>query len=165
VTLDNTNVAKVANYNRTQVSESDTFQFIVISLMGSLYQCGNSLVGIHHDQDLNSARTLTLDVSTFRSSGIWEEANLSMTVHAIRLPVPHPSSLASPCRHPTQYDVKALLRRHPIMVCKPHHDTTLLRHHASCHDANPPHASPAMTSAAMMPPCHSVQAPAVSVTP
>lgn len=39
------------------------FQFIVISLKGSLYERGNSLVGIYRDQDVNSSRTLTLDVS------------------------------------------------------------------------------------------------------
>ncbi|KAF9496421.1 hypothetical protein BDN71DRAFT_747742 [Pleurotus eryngii] len=59
--LDNTNVAKIANYIRTHAS--DTFQFIVISLKGSLYERGNSLVGIYRDQDVNSSRTLTLDVS------------------------------------------------------------------------------------------------------
>jgi structural maintenance of chromosome 1 len=58
--LDNTNVAKVANYIRQHSSE--TFQFIVISLKGSLYEKGNSLVGIYRDQDVNSSRTLTLDV-------------------------------------------------------------------------------------------------------
>lgn len=63
--LDNTNVAKVANYIRTQASES--FQFIVISLKGSLYEKGNSLVGIYRDQDVNSSRTLTLDVRRFLS--------------------------------------------------------------------------------------------------
>ncbi|KAG2067941.1 P-loop containing nucleoside triphosphate hydrolase protein [Suillus decipiens] len=42
--LDNTNVAKIANYIRSQAS--DSFQFIVISLKGSLYERGNSLVGI-----------------------------------------------------------------------------------------------------------------------
>jgi structural maintenance of chromosome 1 len=64
--LDNTNVAKVANYIRSQAS--DSFQFIVISLKGSLYERGNSLVGIYRDQDVNSSRTLTLDVS---SSFFW----------------------------------------------------------------------------------------------
>ncbi|KAI9511038.1 RecF/RecN/SMC [Russula earlei] len=59
--LDNTNVAKVANYIRARASES--FQFIIISLKGSLYERGNSLVGIYRDQDMNSSRTLTLDVS------------------------------------------------------------------------------------------------------
>jgi structural maintenance of chromosome 1 len=59
--LDNTNVAKIANYIRAQAS--NTFQFIVISLKGSLYERGNSLVGIYRDQDVNSSRTLTLDVS------------------------------------------------------------------------------------------------------
>ncbi len=58
--LDNTNVAKVANYIRAHASE--TFQFIIISLKGSLYERGNSLVGIYRDQDMNSSRTLTLDV-------------------------------------------------------------------------------------------------------
>jgi len=59
--LDNTNVAKVANYIRAHASE--TFQFIIISLKGSLYERGHSLVGIYRDQDMNSSRTLTLDVS------------------------------------------------------------------------------------------------------
>jgi structural maintenance of chromosome 1 len=59
--LDNTNVAKVANYIRANSSEE--FQFIIISLKGSLYERGNSLVGIYRDQDKNSSRTLTLDVS------------------------------------------------------------------------------------------------------
>ena len=59
--LDNTNVAKVANYIRKHCS--DTFQFIVISLKGSLYERGHSLVGIYRDQDVNSSSTLTLDVS------------------------------------------------------------------------------------------------------
>ena len=59
--LDNTNVAKVANYIRSQASES--FQFVIISLKGSLYERGNSLVGIYRDQNFNSSRTLTLDVS------------------------------------------------------------------------------------------------------
>ena len=63
--LDNTNVAKVANYIRSQAS--DAFQFIVISLKGSLYERGHSLVGIYRDQDVNSSRTLTLDVSRFSS--------------------------------------------------------------------------------------------------
>ncbi len=59
--LDNTNVAKIANYIRSHASE--TFQFIVISLKGSLYERSNSLVGIYRDQDVNSSSTLTLDVS------------------------------------------------------------------------------------------------------
>lgn len=58
--LDNTNVAKIANYIRSHAS--DSFQFIVISLKGSLYERSNSLVGIYRDQDVNSSRTMTLDV-------------------------------------------------------------------------------------------------------
>ncbi|KAG2101780.1 P-loop containing nucleoside triphosphate hydrolase protein, partial [Suillus cothurnatus] len=61
--LDNTNVAKIANYIRSQAS--DSFQFIVISLKGSLYERGNSLVGIYRDQDVNSSRTLTLDLTQY----------------------------------------------------------------------------------------------------
>ncbi|KAH9959956.1 cohesin complex subunit psm1 [Russula dissimulans] len=61
--LDNTNVAKVANYIRAHAS--DAFQFIIISLKGSLYERGNSLVGIYRDQDLNSSRTLTLDLTRY----------------------------------------------------------------------------------------------------
>lgn len=59
--LDNTNVAKIANYIKNNAS--GTFQFIVISLKGSLYERGHSLVGIYRDQDINSSKTLTLDVS------------------------------------------------------------------------------------------------------
>ncbi|PPQ75489.1 hypothetical protein CVT24_013353 [Panaeolus cyanescens] len=61
--LDNTNVAKVANYIRAHAS--DSFQFIVISLKGSLYERGHSLVGIYRDQDVNSSRTLTLDLTQY----------------------------------------------------------------------------------------------------
>ncbi|EGO30022.1 hypothetical protein SERLADRAFT_458485 [Serpula lacrymans var. lacrymans S7.9] len=61
--LDNTNVAKVANYIRTQASTS--FQFVVISLKGSLYERGHALVGIYRDQDVNSSRTLTLDLTQY----------------------------------------------------------------------------------------------------
>lgn len=61
--LDNTNVAKIANYIRSHAS--DSFQFIVISLKGSLYERGNSLVGIYRDQDVNSSRTLTLDLTQY----------------------------------------------------------------------------------------------------
>ncbi|KAJ7118550.1 P-loop containing nucleoside triphosphate hydrolase protein [Mycena crocata] len=61
--LDNTNVAKIANYIQSQAS--DAFQFIVISLKGSLYERGNSLVGIYRDQEVNSSRTLTLDLTQY----------------------------------------------------------------------------------------------------
>ncbi|KAI5120058.1 hypothetical protein M0805_007809 [Coniferiporia weirii] len=61
--LDNTNVAKIANYIRSR--SSDAFQFIVISLKGSLYERGNSLVGIYRDQDVNSSSSLTLDLTQY----------------------------------------------------------------------------------------------------
>lgn len=78
--LDNTNVAKIANYIRSQASE--TFQFIVISLKGSLYERGNSLVGIYRDQDVNSSRTLTLDVSSYALSKFNMNANFDVA-HSI----------------------------------------------------------------------------------
>jgi len=61
--LDNTNVSKIANYIRKHAS--DTFQFIVISLKGSLYEKSNALVGIYRDQDFNSSRSLTLDLTQY----------------------------------------------------------------------------------------------------
>ncbi|EIW51887.1 cohesin complex subunit psm1 [Trametes versicolor FP-101664 SS1] len=61
--LDNTNVAKIASYIRSHAS--GTFQFVVISLKGSLYERSNSLVGIFRDQDVNSSRTLTLDLTQY----------------------------------------------------------------------------------------------------
>jgi structural maintenance of chromosome 1 len=67
--LDNTNVAKIANYIKTHASES--FQFIVISLKGSLYERGHTLVGIYRDQDINSSKTLTLDVSFYSLTNSW----------------------------------------------------------------------------------------------
>lgn len=80
--LDNTNVAKIANYIRSQAS--DTFQFIVISLKGSLYERGNSLVGIYRDQDVNSSRTLTLDVSVPFTTVVQFRADIGNAAHTIR---------------------------------------------------------------------------------
>lgn len=76
--LDNTNVAKIANYIRQHASE--TFQFIVISLKGSLYEKGNSLVGIYRDQEVNSSRTLTLDVRPALISPIPESHLLTLVL-------------------------------------------------------------------------------------
>ena len=59
--LDNTNVAKIENYISTHAGPG--FQFVVISLKGSLYERGQSLVGIYRDQEVNSSSSLTLDVS------------------------------------------------------------------------------------------------------
>ncbi|CAG8591189.1 9826_t:CDS:10 [Paraglomus occultum] len=61
--LDNTNVAKIANYIREHAS--DTFQFIVISLKSTLYEKAQALVGIYRDQDVNSSRTLTLQLDQY----------------------------------------------------------------------------------------------------
>lgn len=59
--LDNTNVAKIASYIRHHASND--FQFIVISLKGSLYEWYNSLV--YRDQEVKSSRTLTLDLTQY----------------------------------------------------------------------------------------------------
>lgn len=61
--LDNTNVGKIANYIREHAS--DTFQFIVISLKSTLYEKAQALVGIYRDQEVNSSKTLTLQVISF----------------------------------------------------------------------------------------------------
>lgn len=76
--LDNTNVAQIAKYIRANAS--DTFQFIVISLKGSLYERSNSLVGIYRDQDVNSSQTLTLNVSNCVLVG------MSLGSHSIHFP-------------------------------------------------------------------------------
>nr|GAT51561.1 condensin complex subunit SMC1 [Mycena chlorophos] len=61
--LDNQNVAKIANYISTHAGPG--FQFVVISLKGSLYERGDSLVGIYRDQEVNSSRTVTLDLTQY----------------------------------------------------------------------------------------------------
>jgi structural maintenance of chromosome 1 len=59
--LDNANVDKIKNYIREHAGPG--MQFIVISLKTGLFQDSESLVGVYRDQDVNSSRTLTLDVS------------------------------------------------------------------------------------------------------
>ncbi|KAL5532492.1 SMC1_3 [Sanghuangporus sanghuang] len=61
--LDNMNVAKITNYICSRASGE--FQFIVISLKNSLYERGNSLVGIYRDQEVNSSSSLTLDLTQY----------------------------------------------------------------------------------------------------
>lgn len=61
--LDNTNVARIANYIREHASPG--MQFIVISLKTGLFQLSEALVGIYRDQTENSSNSLTLDVSHF----------------------------------------------------------------------------------------------------
>ncbi|KAI1485961.1 P-loop containing nucleoside triphosphate hydrolase protein [Biscogniauxia mediterranea] len=58
--LDNANVEKIKNYIRDNAGPG--MQFIVISLKTGLFQDSESLVGVYRDQDVNSSRTLTLDV-------------------------------------------------------------------------------------------------------
>ncbi|KAI0377423.1 P-loop containing nucleoside triphosphate hydrolase protein [Hypomontagnella monticulosa] len=59
--LDNANVDKIKNYIREHAGPG--MQFIVISLKSGLFQDSESLVGVYRDQEVNSSRTLTLDVS------------------------------------------------------------------------------------------------------
>ncbi|KAK1495633.1 RecF/RecN/SMC N terminal domain-containing protein [Colletotrichum abscissum] len=59
--LDNANVDKIKKYIREHAGPG--MQFIVISLKTGLFQDSESLVGVYRDQEVNSSRALTLDVS------------------------------------------------------------------------------------------------------
>lgn len=59
--LDNTNVARIANYIHDHAAPG--MQFIVISLKTGLFQSSEALVGVYRDQVENSSKSLTLDVS------------------------------------------------------------------------------------------------------
>lgn len=59
--LDNANVDKIKKYIREHSGPG--MQFIVISLKAGLFQDSESLVGVYRDQEVNSSKTLTLDVS------------------------------------------------------------------------------------------------------
>jgi structural maintenance of chromosome 1 len=60
--LDNANVEKIKKYIRDHAGPG--MQFVVISLKAGLFQDSDTLVGVYRDQEVNSSRTLTLDVST-----------------------------------------------------------------------------------------------------
>lgn len=66
--LDNTNVARIANYIHDHAAPG--MQFIVISLKTGLFQNSEALVGIYRDQNENSSNSLTLDVSFSRLFGL-----------------------------------------------------------------------------------------------
>ncbi|KAK1756912.1 structural maintenance of chromosomes protein 1 [Echria macrotheca] len=61
--LDNANVDKIKKYIREHAGPG--MQFIVISLKPGLFQDSESLVGVYRDQDVNSSRTLTLDLRKY----------------------------------------------------------------------------------------------------
>ncbi|OAX83968.1 hypothetical protein ACJ72_01670 [Emergomyces africanus] len=61
--LDNTNVARIANYIRDHAAPG--MQFIVISLKTGLFQNSEALVGIYRDQAANSSKCLTLDLRKY----------------------------------------------------------------------------------------------------
>ncbi|KAG2413816.1 hypothetical protein HFD88_003005 [Aspergillus terreus] len=61
--LDNTNVARIANYIHDHAAPG--MQFIVISLKTGLFQNSEALVGIYRDQNENSSKSLTLDLRKY----------------------------------------------------------------------------------------------------
>ncbi|KAL2021474.1 hypothetical protein VTK56DRAFT_7107 [Thermocarpiscus australiensis] len=61
--LDNANVEKIKKYIREHAGPG--MQFIVISLKPTLFQDSESLVGVYRDQEINSSRTLTLDLRKY----------------------------------------------------------------------------------------------------
>ncbi|KAK5660112.1 hypothetical protein OQA88_13581 [Cercophora sp. LCS_1] len=61
--LDNANVGMIKKYIREHAGPG--MQFIVISLKPGLFQDSESLVGVYRDQDVNSSRTLTLDLRKY----------------------------------------------------------------------------------------------------
>ncbi|RYO90241.1 hypothetical protein DL764_008478 [Monosporascus ibericus] len=61
--LDNANVEKIKNYIREHAGPG--MQFVVISLKTGLFQDSESLVGVYRDQEVNSSRTLTLDLRKY----------------------------------------------------------------------------------------------------
>ncbi|KAI0881164.1 uncharacterized protein GGS22DRAFT_173520 [Annulohypoxylon maeteangense] len=61
--LDNANVDKIKNYIREHAGPG--MQFIVISLKTGLFQDSESLVGVYRDQEVNSSRSLTLDLRKY----------------------------------------------------------------------------------------------------
>lgn len=77
--LDNTNVARIANYIHDHAAPG--MQFIVISLKTGLFQNSEALVGIFRDQAENSSKSLTLDVS-FSAMSLLNFTGLTMLVLA-----------------------------------------------------------------------------------
>lgn len=61
--LDNANVEKIKKYIREHAGPG--MQFVVISLKTGLFQDSESLVGVYRDQEVNSSRTLTLDLRKY----------------------------------------------------------------------------------------------------
>ena len=64
--LDNANVEKIKKYIGEHAGPG--MQFIVISLKTGLFQDSQSLIGVYRDQEVNSSKTLTLDVSDLNMS-------------------------------------------------------------------------------------------------
>jgi structural maintenance of chromosome 1 len=61
--LDNANVDKIKKYIREHAGPG--MQFVVISLKAGLFQDSESLIGVYRDQEVNSSRTLTLDLRKY----------------------------------------------------------------------------------------------------
>jgi structural maintenance of chromosome 1 len=84
--LDNANVGKIKKYIREHAGPG--MQFIVISLKPGLFQDSESLVGVYRDQEVNSSKTLTLDVSSalplFASSDLFLSSQFTDTCIQLR---------------------------------------------------------------------------------
>ncbi|SPN98848.1 related to SMC1 protein [Cephalotrichum gorgonifer] len=61
--LDNANVERIKKYIREHAGPG--MQFVVISLKTGLFQDSESLIGVYRDQEVNSSRTLTLDLRKY----------------------------------------------------------------------------------------------------
>jgi structural maintenance of chromosome 1 len=94
--LDNANVAKIANYIRDHSGPG--MQFIVISLKMGLFQFGETLVGIHRDQNANSSKALTLDVSIICPCFRFHQADQSSFVNTSNSTC-HGACAVQPPRH------------------------------------------------------------------
>lgn len=66
--LDNANVDRVARYIVEHAGPE--FQFIVISLKSQLFQKSDALVGIYKEHELNSSKTMTLDLRKYSDAGV-----------------------------------------------------------------------------------------------
>lgn len=83
--LDNTNVARIANYIRDHAAPG--MQFIVISLKTGLFQNSEALVGIYRDQTANSSKSLTLDVIIYPTFSLSVRGMVANLFTASKIPI------------------------------------------------------------------------------
>lgn len=120
--LDNANVEKIKNYIRTHAGPG--MQFIVISLKTGLFQDSESLVGVYRDQEVNSSRTLTLDVSFDRFSwaAAWTQGRYADNWIAAQVRLNGPASEAT-----DRTGTDRLCTRPPGHLWRPGRQACLLR--------------------------------------